>query len=469
MTTGRYNSKGSPSRRNARRRISNGTVAFYMGFFILILAILVGLCIGMVALNNYLKNFERAQPTAKSQEVFQQLFSNPNWADLYAKAGEKGTIYEGADAYAAHMQKVVGDQKLSYLETSAGLSGGKKYIVRLDNKQKVAEFTLQNVAGEESKTPQWEFDKLSLFYSCNEDAFIAVQPGHTAYVNGVALDDSMVVAKSTTVAEDYLPNGIHGHQEQVLYISGLMAQPNVTVKDPSGNPVEVTYNAETNTYTENASREAISDEFRNYIITASKVYGKYMIGAANKANLREYFDADASAYKTIVGIDTWMQDYKDYRFGDPTISGYYRYSDNLYSVRVSMILYVTRKEGTVKEYSLDSTYFVEKKASGKWLITNMTNKDVQELKSQVKLTYIVNNEIVHSEFVDANASKLTLPNITVPEGQVFSGWFQKTTDDSGKTVMSLVFGPQKDNIVHLGDGKTLIPLVLYARFERESA
>lgn len=468
MYLDKSNSKSASSRRNVRRPRSKGTTAFYTGFFGFIIVFVIAVVIGMVALHRYLVNFERAQPTAKSKEVFEQYFSNPNWADLYTMSGEKDTTYEGIDAYTAYMQNLVGDQKLNYLETSAGLSGNKKYVVRLD-KLKIAEFTLHNKAESEKDIPEWELGEIHLVYTRNEGAFITSMPGHTVYVNGVALDDSFTVSTSTTVAEKYLPQGVHGYQDKTLYIGGLLTKPTVTIKDQSGNPMEVTYDEETKTFTEVMPMEQISEEFKNNIITSSKTYGKYMIGAANKASLRQYFDANGAAYKTIVSIDTWMQGYKDYRFGEPTISAYYRYSDNLYSARVSMILYVTRKDGTVKEYDLDSTYFVEKGSSGKWLITNMTNKDVQERESKVKLTYVVNGETVHSEFVDADTSKITLPSVTAPDGKAFLGWFQKTVDDNGKTKMTLVFAPQKDNIFHISDGTRLTPLILYAQFGKESA
>ena len=117
-----------------------------------ILLFFVGVYFGLNWLHGWLSDYEAAQPTVKAEQVFTQLFTDPNWGALYESAGAKDSAYEGKDAYVSYMEEKVGGQALTYSMTSAGLSGGQKYIVRL-GEEKVATFTIKNLATGELEIP----------------------------------------------------------------------------------------------------------------------------------------------------------------------------------------------------------------------------------------------------------------------------------------------------------------------------
>ena len=96
-------------------------VALVLAF---ILLFCVGLGIAMNALNNWLVRFEASQPTAQCQAVFGELFAKPDWELIHALSNAPEDI--SAEAYARYMEKKVGNTPLTYIETSAGLSGDKK-------------------------------------------------------------------------------------------------------------------------------------------------------------------------------------------------------------------------------------------------------------------------------------------------------------------------------------------------------
>ena len=110
-------------------------------YLLLVLLFLIGMNFVLRWMEGWLTDYEAAQPKVKSQQVFEMLFDQPDWAQLYEMAGLEDTIYESAAQYAAFMENKVQDKKLFYYETSAGLSGDYKYIVRMED-EKVAEFTL---------------------------------------------------------------------------------------------------------------------------------------------------------------------------------------------------------------------------------------------------------------------------------------------------------------------------------------
>lgn len=458
----------TPGQKRARIKVLISSVIFYLILAVYIYVFIAACKYGYGLLMDWLAKLEASQPDVRCEEIFNELFAEPDWAELYTLAGEEDTIYEGADAYASYMENLVGNSELTYVETSAGLSGDKKYIVKLDS-AKIAEFTLTNQAPEGEEVPDWQLGEVAVFYTRQEDAYIFTVPGHTVYINGVALDDSFTVKTTFTVVEDYLQeyysSQLHGYRDMTLYIDGLLVQPQVTILDENGNSMEVTYDAETNTYRETVVTEKISEELHTVMVNACQAYGKYMIAATNKTNMQNFFDPQGSVYKGLPAQwELWVQNYLSYEFTEAMVTDYYRYNEELFSARISMTLRVTRTNGTIKEYDLDTTFFVEKNAAGKWLVDRMTNVDIQETTSLVKLVYMSGSNAICTEWVDANATQVTLPELQVPSGKTFLGWFTKSVNGKDITY-SLVFGVSEDGIIYLPEGNVLQPMVLYAQFQ----
>lgn len=478
MYHGKYEAKRgaakSPARAAApapstakKKRSPVGTIVFYCIYFVLIAAFLMMLFGALNALEDWLVQYEGSQPNVKCEQVFEELFQNPDWKQIYRLANEQGTSYDSADSYAAYMEQKVGDTKLTYTETSAGLSGDHKYVVKM-GKEKVAVFTLttDSTSDSEIEIREWKLGTIQLFYERTASVTVCAQPGRTVTVNGIALDETHVVSTTTTLAEAYLPEGIHGYRLQVLYVDQLMSAPQVTVTDENGAAVEMTYDEATQTYSEVIPTHTLGDE-KATIVTAIQTYGKYMIEAATKNQLARYFDSSEQAYKSIVRSDvSWTQNYQGYDFTEAQITNFYRYSDTLFSAHVQMTMNVTRRDGSIKKFDVTGTFFFRHNGS-KWLVTEMTNINVQEQQTQVRLTWKQDGTVIASEMIESDVTSMTTPSLQIPEGKVFSGWFKETVDENGDTTMSLVFQPDANGIVTLPLGYELEPMVLHALFENE--
>ena len=455
----------TPGQKQTRFKVMIGSIVFYLFFFAYLAVLLHAAIYGYSLLIDWLNRYEASQPDKICEKVFQDLFGDPDWEALYEMAGEEDTIYEGAEEYAIYMDNLVGDTELTYVETSAGLSGDKKYIVKADS-TKVAEFTLKDLSHVEADIPEWTLGEVSVFYTRQEDLFVFTVPGHTVHINGVPLDtEQYVVGTTSTVVEDYLPSDLDGYRDMTLYFEGLLLQPEVTILDENGAAMEVVYDAETNTYSEVIVSQEISQELFDVVVAANKAYGKYMITAINKTAMKSYFSTTGSAYANLPNQwELWMQSYSAYNFTEATVRDYYQYSEDFFSARVEMILQVTRKDGSVKDYDMSTTFFVRKNSEGKWLVESMTNVDVQARTSMVKLVYMNGGTVVHTEWVEVNAESIQLPDFNIPEGRTFLGWFTKSVEGN-KTTYSLVFAGSEDGIVYLPEGNTLTYMVLYAQFQ----
>ena len=456
-----------------------GGVIFYTLYFMFILIFFLGTFIGLTWLHGWLTDYEMAQPDGKAEQVFTQLFTDPDWGALYDAAGAKDSAYEGRDAYVSYMEDKVGDSQLNYLETSAGLSGNKKYLVRLE-KEKVASFTLVDKAKNEnedmtnkfknmSRIPDWQLGAVEVFFNREGTYYIEKLDGHTAFVNDVPLTDEMTIQVATTLAEKYLPEGTTGVSMCTQQIDGLMAQPTVTIFDKSGKQMEVTYDEATRTFTERLESNTMSDDQRDAAIKAAETYCNWMLAVDNdRGHAAQILDPTGTAYKDLTSIprdQLWVQSNNGFTYDNINVSDFALYAGDIFSVRVTLDVNVTRTDGSIKNYPFNSSMFFRKNDSGKWLCFNTTNVDVSQPVGRVRLTFMNGENEVHSQFYGTDSKEIVTPVVPTPEGKVFTGWVTIEKDDSGAMVYNLQFQPDEEGKVAIPEGTILKPMTLYALFQ----
>lgn len=442
-------------------------VIFYTIFFLCIFLFYTATYFGLLELRDWLNRYEIAQPTTKSQEIFKTLFSDPDWDGLYDIANIQNAAYGSKDDFISYMENRVGKTDLTYVETSTGLSNDKKYIVRVGN-EKIATFTLvnHNQSASQTEIADWQLGDLEFFVQYNESYYIKKLDGHTAYVNDSPLDDSFIIRISTTNAEGYLPEGVTGIRVCTQQITGLASKPNVRIVDAAGNEMKVVYDDSTHTFTEQSEVNSISDTEKDLAINAVKTYALYMIKRAGEGDIAEYFLRGSDAYNAITDTERgFVQDAASREFVNETVINYYRYSENLFSVRVSVTLNQYRSSGTVKESIIEQSLFFEKQSNGKWMCYNMTAVDVSKPVERVRLTFMNDDVVLDSDFYDSEINTLICPLVSAPDGKVFSGWMVEETDENGQSIMNIIFQPDENGVVAIPAGATLEPMTLYPYFD----
>ena len=344
--------KNAPAPKMKKKK-TLGTKIFYTFYFLMIIAACVGIWYGHGLLTDWLVDFESSQPDTKCQQIFDQYFADPNWEEIYELLSPEAVNNLSRAEFSTYMENTVAGQELTYTKTSAGLSGGRKYILRLDGKN-LGTFTLMNTVTGELEIPDWRLDAVEFFVSVKEYVTVVTDYGNTVTVNGTPLSDDQMIRKTETVAEEYLPEGFNGPRTVTYYVKNLLNVPQVTVTDRDGSAVNMIYDAESRTYTqpETSVSQEIPSDARNFVVDATKVYFRYMVAAATKTQLQEYFDKNSDTYKTIIkSDDRWLQSYKTYNYGEPTITDYCSYGDGLFSspemVRCSVPLYRFSSESAV--------------------------------------------------------------------------------------------------------------------------
>lgn len=459
-----------PAPEKTRRRGPRvGGVIFYTLYFFCIAAFFLVMHQATGKLTDWLVDYQAAQPTTKSSQVYQQYFADPDWGAIYDMVDLEETEYEGRDAFVTYMTAKVAGQELDCVETSAGLSGNKKYLIKLGD-EKIASFTLVGEEGEITDIPEWQLGTVEVYYERTHSVTVQIQEGETVYINGTALGEEDIIRIDSTLAENYLPEGVHGPLSYTYRVTDLLTDPEVTVQDADGSAVELIFDVGTETYVTPSSTETytISSTEKELVLNAGKTYAKYMIEAATSGQLAQYFNNKSDIYKTITRMELWMQNSQGYEFTKESVSDYVRYSDDCFSARVELVLTVTRLSGTTKDYDVDTTLFFEKSGSS-FKVTQMTGVDVQAAISQVRLTFQNEGTVLTSTFCASDAKSLTVPVLTAPEGKTFAGWFREETAEDGTTNYFQVFAPTESGIVTIPDGYELEPMTLYAIFEDAAA
>jgi len=464
-----------------RRGPRLGGVIFYTFYFMFIFLFFVGTYFGLTWLQGWLMDFEAAQPTTKAGEVFEALFTDPDWGALYDAAGIKDTPYEGKEAFVTYMENLVGDQELTYNLTSSGLSKDKKYFVNLGSK-KLAYFTLTGGSDAQSITDitdvqsvtdirTWELGEIGLYYERANGYRIQTVDGHIPSVNGIPLTEDHIIQKSA-MKEDttgFLPTGYSSATSCIYEITDLMVEPVITVADSLGNPMEVNYDESTGMYVEPAKVISISDEEREMALDALKVYAKYQIKEASGNELGKHFLSSGEAYKNITKtVLAWTKGNRGISFANDSATNYRRYGDDMFSVYVTTELTINLTDGGTQVKPINSTLLFENTKSG-WRVTKMTNANLSETTGKVRLTFMNGDTVLSKDFYDIESEKLDTPLLSVPEGKVFSGWYRETVKADGSREQFLMFIPDENGVVTLQSGTVLQPMVLYPLFEDASA
>lgn len=434
---------------------------FYKVLLGLVLVLLAAFCyVRFGLLRPWLTRFEAAQPKHTSQEVFADLFSPADWGRVYDLAGLDSAVYGDREGFARSMEELTSGQELTLVETSAGLSGGRRYIVKAGS-DSVAAFTLAGGETAEGET-LWELDKVELLLGQTGTVSVRAPEGWGVLVNGVRLGEDCVAQTVETAAERYLPDGVHGRRA-VLWQTQASAirQAEVTVLDGEGKAAPL--RCEDGRFTAEEPAREPDGEARDALLGAARTYARYMIREADSQQLRRYFDSESQIYETIRSSEIWINNTAGHGFENEEVSEYYRYSPELFSARVKMDLNVRRTNGTLKGYHVDSTFFFRQTAGG-WRAYEMTNVDVQREITRTRLIFMDGREEAGRLFVSSEERDFTPPAVTAPAGRRFAGWAVR--ERSGDSVtMTVRFRPGADGTSSLPAGWVPEPMTLYAVFE----
>ncbi len=426
-------------------------------------AVLVAATVGVFYLRWY-ETYQSSLPEQKSVSVFSLLFQDPDWALLYTMSGTPDGAFENRDIFVQYMNITVGDKPLSYMEIPQDDPLLRAYTV-FHGSTPIGEFTMRGI---DNDIPEWNLDSVKLYTEREQSVTILKAPDATAYVNGVAVDSTYMIRSTSTLAENFLPDDVHGYRMEELYVPGLMLPPKVVVLDTYGREVELDYDSETCTYSPKVSDDLqIGDDHINFALEAAKASAAFAVRATSFTELRQYFDPNSAAYEQICNTAPLLEGCASYTF-DPSatkVDNYRSYGNDMFSATVTLKLDVVMANGDAHSYDMTYNYLYEQSYSGTFMIIQISDQSFHIPHEQVRLTFISGTEELDSMMVNAKETLLHLPDVTAPAGTTFAGWAKEITDEDGNTSLGIVFTPDENNAVTLDPETPLEPSLLFAVFE----
>lgn len=424
-----------------------------------VLAVLILLCCLMVPLQTVLQQYEATRPQYMAAEVYKMLFAEPDWAVIYKLAEEEGTEFEGRSNYVTYMTQKVGSKSLTYSEVPGGLSGSRRYCVRLGS-EPIAFFTLVSVDDRVSTFPYWKLDSIELCAEAEGTVTVTVLPGHTVYINGVALDESHLISSVSTPAEEYLPTGVHGYRYVQMQVTGLLAQPEVVAVDEYGTVVTLTRMPD-GSYTEEipVSTSQITDEEAALAFSALEADALFSINAITAGQLREFFDPNGQAYEEMITVEHDLPAIYSYAFDASAVvvDRYWRYSDTVFSARVTGTLSITDYSGVTTVIPLCYSYLFTQNYAGSYVVTGRTEADMLQQITSYRVTYSNGTYIFLSQLELADGPV----NAPAVDGTLPSGWAVINEDGTQTTVIAL----QENGSYAWVEGVTPAPVTVYPVFD----
>ena len=440
-----------------------GSILKGMGIICAALILVAGIVVGVVYLQ-WNQQYQAALPDQKSAEAFSLLFNEPDWALLYTMSGTADTPFENRDIFVRYMNATAGGQRLSYMLLPQTDPLVCKYAVYYNN-QTIAYFTM---VGTKDAIPEWSLGPVEFCIARNHSITILKAPEHTAYVNGVALDNSYVIRSTSTAAEAFLPEGVHGYRLDELHVTDLMLEPTVTVVDANGTPVPMVFDSDTHIYSPMEEKgPEIADSHIQFALDAAKANAAFAVRANSFTDLRQFFDPNSNAYEIICNTAPLLEGCASYTF-DPSatsVTNYRSYGSSLFSASVTLKLDVTMENGDAHSYDLNWHYLYKQNYTGNFQIIEVSDQSFHTLQQQVRITFVHQDQVVESKLVDIHEAAIALPKVSIPAGKKAAGWAQKHTDAQGVESMAILFPINTEDTVALPQGSTLEPMTLYAVLE----
>ena len=453
-------------KKKRRKSRANRTISliFYTCYFALVAAALAGLYGLNVRLTGWLTAYENAQPDIRCAEIFEANFSDPDWSKLGQLAGITHSEYENRDAFAAYMEAKLAGRSLHYTETSDGLRDSRKYLLKVED-ETIGFFTLVNQAPEGAKLASWQLGQVSLSHSFSQSVTVRSMGDVTVCVNGTPLTNDHIIRVGTAAGAEYLPEGIRSPRIYTRYLDGLMVEPVITAVDSQGNPAEVIYDEIQDLYIVRTAQNTISKDEQDAALAAARIYALRMVDNATTMELGRYFAAGSAAYRSILNSPSWIrpQVFQSCQWGQELVTDFCRYSEDLFSLRVILPMYVTCTDGTTQEHRVDHGFLFQRSGSG-WKCITMAPGGFAPQADAVRLTFLVGDSVVYTNLIAQDTATLTLPLITAPAGMTFGGWCRADTAADGTTAYTLIFAANGSGTVTLPAGTLLEPMTLQAIF-----
>ena len=345
---------------------------FYKIYFSVIAVFLVLLIIGLFVLNSVLSVFEAAQPKAIMNTIVTEYLQKGNLYGAVEKFGIPISVYENKKDADIAFEQIIANKKLTVASSGKKLAGYTEVYNVKAGEESILTFYLKKAAkGGKFGIKGYEVGVAEFDSSVCKKYEIYVPSNVKLTVNGVEVKkEDRINNELPKILTDKI-----GDKEvttlQTVKLENMLSE-KLVVKAfaADGTEVEVTENNGIYIVSQNLDAGEL-DNLKNHALNASQGYAKFMQEDASLGSISHYFDTTTEFYKYVRKTELWVWTHTGYRFEDVSLGEAHKYTDNLYSCRVTFTHILTWGNKVYKDY-FDKYVYIEKTANGLKVIDMQT-------------------------------------------------------------------------------------------------
>ena len=309
---------------------------FYKIYFSAVAVFAVGLTVFLFVFADWLKKYEAAQP----EQIMSSFINNDVKGGKISAVKDKYRInvskYETNDSIDKTFAELTKDKELTFTTTSVKPEGCDLAYSVKSGDSKLMSVYLKRDGKKRYTVSGIDFEKKlykTFKISAASDAEISVN-GITVAAEDRKNEELPDIDTSLTESGNII-------NKQIITLDNMLSdEPQITAKS-GGKTLPVEKNGTVyNAVQDFSEKDAVGDIAGK----AASVYAEYMQNDSSMTQIRKYMDPDTKFYKNIrSSLVIFSLDHEKHAIKDLKITDYHKYSDELFSCRVTLINELTRR------------------------------------------------------------------------------------------------------------------------------
>ncbi len=327
---------------------------FYKLYFSAIVIFLILLIAGSIILTTWLKSYEKAQPATIVNTVITDYLDTGKYTKLQKDLDLEISEYETEESLVAALKAATDGKKLTASHSSLKPEGiDLSYIIKADDTKILNVYLKKHKIGK-----GYDIAYVELAKGVLKTINIVVPKGTDVTINGVALSDDLrednefPSLPSTIDVKTLKPT-------QTAKVTGLLSESPVIKATENGKDVEVVNEGTTYTVAQSIDK-TVGDKVQQVAQAAAEAYAAYMQKDGSFGAFAQYCDSSTPFYKNVASsLVQFVKNHNGYKNENMSVTSLTKYSDSLYSCRVSF-KHVLQLSGSTYSDNFDKIVFVTK-------------------------------------------------------------------------------------------------------------
>ncbi len=348
----------------------------YMKIYLCVVAFFViVLIVACIILWKLLAAYEQTRPRYVAEQVYNEYFTSEKVGQLVNTYSPEMLKFETVESFNEKFCDRIKTEKLEFFSVSSDGQGNEQYAVACENKR-VAYFTVsQNDKEAGFGFKHYELSDAEVFLSAQPDLVVKLPKNSVLSINGQTVDNSYITETDIKDASyDYMPKNVEGIMYDKYTVKDLLFEPVISAFDGNGAKLELVYDDTEECYiVPTVYDPQLEKQHSQYVIQAVSEYTKFLSNDAVFGAVSGYLDKNYDIYKRVRSIQvTWVRDHSGYDIYNEKATEFIRYTDDVFSCRVTLTESLSRVGYKDHIENIDVTLYLHK-VGDKYLIYEIVN------------------------------------------------------------------------------------------------